>query len=65
MADAVSELSLEADVAGGRELYSSRAVHLIASPDRLLQHRDFILLTSAVKFNIKTNVFLSKFLDVR
>lgn len=47
VADAVRELSLETDVAGGCELYAGGAVHLIASPDRLLQHCDFILLTSA------------------
>lgn len=46
VADAVRELSLETDVAGGCELYAGGAVHLIASPDRLLQHCDFILLTS-------------------
>lgn len=46
VADAVRELSLEADVASGSELYTSSAVHFIPSPDRLLQHRDFILLTS-------------------
>lgn len=56
VADAVCELGLEADVAGGRELYARRTVHLIASTDRLLQHCDFILLTSAAKFNVRPNV---------
>lgn len=46
MSDAVGEFGLEADVTGGRKLDAGGAVHLVTCADRLLQNRNFVLLTS-------------------